>query len=77
MLDLIKRLRNKLNPKPQPEVKDEPVHAHLCEGKEWKPFPSNLCSVCRGSSMNFMFFNQERYDNAVELKDKQQDRKAS
>ncbi len=77
MLDLLKRLRNRLISKTEPEDVEPIVHAHLCEGKEWKSFPANLCEVCRGKSMNFVFPSLERFERAVEQKNKQLDRKAS
>lgn len=77
MFDILKKIRARLNPPEPVVIKEEVVNAHLCEGKEWKDFQATLCPVCRGDSMNFRFPNRKRYDDAVELKDKQLDRKAS
>ena len=75
--ELLKRLRERLNPPKKVVAEEETIHAHLCEGKEWKECPAALCPVCRGDSMNFFFRSRERFNEVVELKDKQQDRKAS
>jgi len=80
MFNILKKLRDRLKPPTKvvvDVVEEKTIHAHLCEGKEWKDFPAMRCGVCRGDSMNFFFRSQERFDNAVELKDKQLDRKAS
>lgn len=77
MFNILKKLRDQLNPPTKVVVKEKTIHAHLCKGKEWKDFPAMRCEVCRGDSMNFFFRSQERFDHAVELKDKQLERKAS